>query len=65
MRLLVHDGKAPRDVHDLLVQLRAAGIDVAGGERTGAYVAISIDHDGDAAHAIALLAKWGITATRG
>jgi len=65
MRLLVHDGKAPRDVHDLLVQLRAAGIDAAGGERIGAYIVILIDRDGDADHAIAVLAKWGIVATRG
>jgi len=65
MRLLVHDGKAPRDVHDLLVQLRAAGIDAAAGERIGDNVAILIDHDGDAHHAIALLAELGIVATRG
>jgi hypothetical protein len=65
MKLLVHDGRAPRDVHDLLVQLRSAGIDAAGGERFGAYVVVLIDRDGDAEHAIALLAKWGIVATRG
>ena len=65
MKLLVHDGKAPRDVHDLLIQLRAVGIDAAEGERIGASVAILIDHDGDAHHALALLAEWGIAATRG
>ena len=69
MRLLLRNGATPHswgDFEALLVQLRKAGIPVAGGGHLGEdEEAILVDQDSDADRAIAILAKLGIDARRG
>jgi hypothetical protein len=74
MRLLLRNGAICRswaDFEALLVQLREAGIPVAGGGHLGEdevgedEEAILVDQDSDADRAIAILAKLGVDARRG
>jgi hypothetical protein len=69
MRILLRDGATHRSsahFEALLMQLRAAGIPVAGGGRLGEDdEAILIDRDSDADRAIEILANLGIEARRG
>jgi hypothetical protein len=69
MRILLHDGAtclSSARFEALLMQLRMAGIPVAGGGRIGEDdEAILIDRDSDADRTIAILAKLGIDARRG
>jgi hypothetical protein len=69
MRLLLRNGASRHswaDFETLLVQLRGAGIPVAGGGHLGEdEEANLVDNDGDADRAIAILAKLGIDGRRG